>query len=194
MLPDRPYDETSLIASLQAGDETAFTEIYRHYWQQLFFIAYKRMGSADDAKEIVQNVFMNLWKKRHALQIGSLPLYLGAMTRYSVYRYLANMGRRKKLVQQLALSPEFHENEIIHLENKQFLEILTELSNKLPEKYRLVFIHHKLLDKPLEEVASQLGVSIRTAEAYVSKVMSIMRLHSKNHAFAIALIIFSEIS
>ena len=95
---------------------------------------------------------------------------------------------------QLALSPKFHESEMIHLENKQFLEILTELSNTLPEKYRLVFIHHKLLDKPLEEVASQLGVSTRTAEAYVSKVMSIMRLHSKNHAFATALIVFSEIS
>ncbi|WP_350340120.1 sigma factor-like helix-turn-helix DNA-binding protein [Paraflavitalea speifideaquila] len=55
------------------------------------------------------------------------------------------------------------------------LDLLVRFSEDLPDNYRLVFLHHKLLDEPLETVAKQLGVSPRTAERYVSKVMSIMR-------------------
>jgi RNA polymerase sigma factor (sigma-70 family) len=186
LLANAPYNEAQLLARLSAGDEQAFTEIYHHYWQQLFFIAFKRLASSEDAREIVQNVFMNLWEKRQTLQIDSLPLYLAAMTRYSVYRYLANAGRRKRLAQHLSVATSAYD-EIVHLENKQFLEILTELTNTLPEKYRLVFIHHKLLDRPLDEVANRLGVSLRTAEAYVAKVMNFMRTHCKPTAYFMGL-------
>lgn len=53
--------------------------------------------------------------------------------------------------------------------------MLSKLAGELPEKHRIVFLQHKLLDRPLEEVAVELGVSVRTAEGYVARVMQVMR-------------------
>lgn len=168
------YDDKVLLTHLQSDDAAAFTEIYNRYWDRLFFVAHRRLKSFEDAQEIVQDVFFTLWKKRATLEIRELPLYLGAMTRYAVYHRLAAKvpvdpveaardGGGKLSVKEL------------DIENRQFLDILFRLANQLPDKYRIVFVRHKLLDQPLEEVAAHLGVSVRTAEDYVTRVMKIMR-------------------
>jgi len=71
------------------------------------------------------------------------------------------------------------------IDNRQLLDILTQLTNGLPATYRIIFIHHKLMDQPLDQVAEELGVSSRTAERYVEKVMSIMRNHRNKLAFTL---------
>jgi RNA polymerase sigma-70 factor (ECF subfamily) len=165
--------ETNLLLLLRAGDEHAFTQIYNLYWEKLFFIAHKRLQSVEDAKEIVQNVFFTLWQKRAHLEIQHLSFYLAAMTRYAVYRHLGNEKRKAGLLSRF--QDQGQQADTIDIDNKQLLDLLVQFSEDLPENYRIVFLHHKLLDEPLESVAKQLGVSPRTAERYVSKVLSIMR-------------------
>ncbi len=172
-MDDPTGNELLLLTRLKAGSEEAFSAIYRLYWEKLFFIAHKRLQSAEDAKEVIQEVFLTIWHKRSQLNIQSLPIYLAAMTRYAVYRHLANARRRADHINNARI-PASHS---IDVENKQLLDILLRLSNELPEKHRLVFIHHKLLDRPLQEVADLLGVSVRTAEGYSAKVMEFMRRH-----------------
>lgn len=167
------YTETELLTQLKEGNQAAFTAIYNRYWERLFFMAHKRLSSSEDAKEIVQNIFFSLWQKRDRLRIENLELYLGAMTRYAVYRHLANKKRMAGLLDKV--SKENQQAEIIDIDNKQFLEILVNLSNELPRNYRIVFIQYKLQDRPLAEVAEELGVSVRTAERYVDKLMGAMR-------------------
>ncbi|MBN9383685.1 MAG: sigma-70 family RNA polymerase sigma factor [Chitinophagaceae bacterium] len=173
MTPNTNDTGTELLSRLKAGDEQAFTQIYNLYWEKLFFIAHKRLQSAEDAKEIVQNVFFALWQKRQHLEIQNLPFYLAAMTRYAIYRHLANEKRKaglhRKFWGQKQDAGDFD------LDNKQLLDLLMHFSESLPENYRIVFLHHKLMDEPLASVAEQLGVSPRTAERYVGKVMNIMR-------------------
>lgn len=170
----RETDDIALLTLLKDGDETAFAEIYNQYWERLYFMAHKRLQSAQDAEEIVQQVFLTLWHKRASLVIQSLPFYLAAMVRYATYRHLAGLQRKKEQTDTLhaitsGLAPAFD------IDNKFLLEILNRLANELPPKHRIVFLQHKLLDRPLEEVAGELGVSVRTAEGYVARVMQVMR-------------------
>jgi RNA polymerase sigma factor (sigma-70 family) len=182
------YSDEQLLKQLQTGNEAAFTEIYNRYWEQLFFMAHKHLASAEDAKEIIQNVFFNLWQKREKLEIQSLPLYLAGMTRFAIYRFFGNEKRRSNILKNFQQTEAHKVTESFDFDNKQLLEILTQLTNELPEKYRIVFIHHKLLDRPLKEVAEFLGVSPRTAEGYVTKVMEIMRHHRRKLSFTILLL------
>ncbi|HWB28381.1 MAG TPA: sigma-70 family RNA polymerase sigma factor [Chitinophagaceae bacterium] len=183
-------DELSVLTRLKQGDGRAFTAIYNQYWQQLFFAAYKRLQSADDAKEIVQEVFLTLWQKREQLEITALPLYLSAMVRYAVYRHLANQKRAEKQTAALQAGQAGAAVQPFDIDNRQFLDILHNLANTLPEKYRIVFVNHKLLDQPLEEVAAQLGISPRTAEDYVSRIMKIMRKSREKLAYTIFFVLF----
>lgn len=175
-------NEKDLIRRLKQGDQEAFTVIYNTYWKRLFYVAHKRLRSLEDSKEILQSVFFTLWEKREQLEIINLNLYLAAMTRHAVYKYVARQKRGK-----LYLEQQFSKNEnewcfALDFDNKFFLQQLNKFSDSLPQKYRIVFIHHKLLDRPIEEIAIQLGVSPRTVEGYVASVMRIMREHSRKIA------------
>lgn len=167
-------NDIALLALLKDGDETAFTEIYNQYWEPLYFMAHKRLQSAQDAEEIVQQVFLTLWQKRATLSIQSLPFYLAAMVRYAIYRHFANLQRKKEQANSLQATTA-EQSPAFDIDNKFLLDILSKLANELPVKHRIVFLQHKLLDRPLEEVAGELGVSVRTAEGYVARVMQVMR-------------------
>lgn len=167
--------DSELAVLLKEGAEAVYKEIYNRYWDKLYYIAHRMLKQQEAAEEVVQDVFVLLWKKRLTLDIHSLAVYLGAMVRYEVYRYLARDKREKTNAEdyQLGLIDEVSFD--ADLENKLLLEIITELSNQLPEKCRLVFQYVKLQDRPLKEVAEELNISQKTAESHLTKALKTIR-------------------
>jgi len=172
-------DDNDLSNLLKDGDESAYTEIYNRYWDKLYFIAYKLLKDTNSAEEIVQEVFLILWKKRDTLTIQSLTQYLAAMTRYAVYRHCAKEKQFKEKENALGLITAADIAEI-DIDNKILLEIIHNLSNKLPEKCRLVFQYNKLQDMSLADVAGQLNISQKTAEGHLTKALRIIRSNLVN--------------
>jgi len=126
------------------------------------------------SEEIVQEVFLLLWQKRDALTIKSLAQYLAAMTRYAVYRYLAKNKQYKE--QEDALGKLNADSILeIDIDHKILLEIVSKLSDKLPEKCRLVFQYNKLHDQSLAHVAERLNISQKTAEGHLTKALRVIR-------------------
>jgi RNA polymerase sigma factor (sigma-70 family) len=167
-------DDGELIYLLKKGDELSFTEIYNRYWDKLYFIAYKLLRDTNTAEEIVQEVFLTLWKKRESLSIKSISPYLAAMTRYAVYRQAAQMKNSKRQENLLGILNVEAILEI-DVDRKILLEIITDMSNKLPEKCRLVFQYNKLQDLALVDVAEKLNISQKTAEGHLTKALRIIR-------------------
>ncbi|NCD71186.1 RNA polymerase sigma factor [Mucilaginibacter agri] len=167
-------NDDELTHSLKNNDESAFTEIYNRYWDRLYYIAHKLLKDTNAAEEIVQEVFLTLWKKRDALNIQCLNHYLSAMTRYSVYHYIASEKKCKVKEDNVALLNVAAISEI-NVDHKILLQIITELSNKLPEKCRLVFQYNKLQDQSLSDVAQMLNMSQKTAEGHLTKALRIIR-------------------
>ncbi|MDB5132687.1 MAG: polymerase subunit sigma-24 [Mucilaginibacter sp.] len=168
------FDDEKLTSLLRDGDEPAFTHIYNHYWNKLYYIAHKLLKDTDAAEEIVQEVFLTLWKKKETLVIQNINHYLGAMTRYAVYRYLSK-EKQNKVKENYAAEANGSAISEIDIDNKILFEIITKLSNKLPEKCRLVFQYNKLQDQSLADVAAQLNISQKTAEAHLTKALRIIR-------------------
>ncbi len=182
-------DDQGLLAGLEKGDEQAFTAIYKRYWKPMYFLACKRIQQEEEAREIIQEVFYTLWNKRATLKIDNLQGYLASMVRYAVYRALSKEKRKKEYLLK-ERSKEI--NTIpIDIDNKQLLDLLNNYTEKLPEKYRIVFLHHKLLDEPIESVAHKMGISPRTAEGYVARVMSLIRTYYQK--VSVLIIVLSEV-
>jgi RNA polymerase sigma-70 factor (ECF subfamily) len=166
--------ELTALLSLE-GDSAAYNEIYNRYWDKLYYIAHRMLKSQEAAEEVVQDMFVLLWKKRLTLEIKSLRVYLAAMVRYEVYRSLAKEKKNKDNESAYSIEQTEYTSFDADLENKLLLEIITELSNKLPEKCRLVFQYVKLQDRPLTEVAGELNISQKTAEAHLTKALKTIR-------------------
>ena len=184
MSDNKLLDDDELTQLLRKGDESAFTHIYNRYWDKLYYIAHRLLRDSNAAEEIVQEVFMALWKKKESLTIQNIGHYLGAMTRYAVYRYLSKQKQFKIKENTVALINASAISEI-DVDNKILLEMITNLSNTLPEKCRLVFQYNKLQDQSLADVAEQLNISQKTAEAHLTKALRIIRTNmgSATHDF-----------
>jgi RNA polymerase sigma factor (sigma-70 family) len=169
-------DDNDLFAQVKLDNEQAYTELYNRYWQKLYFVAHKHLKSDADAREIVQEVFFTIWAKRASLIIESFPAYVAAMTRYAVYVSLARQKRQAEKISEETINKQTLTAALADLlENKWMLEKITALSSALPEKCRLVFIKNKLLDQSLSQVAEDLDISQKTAEAHLTKALKIIR-------------------
>jgi RNA polymerase sigma-70 factor (ECF subfamily) len=177
--------DPDLLRLLQKSDSAAFQEMYTRYWKKLYFLAHKRLKSAEASEEIVQNVFLAIWRKRKTLKIEMLPPYLAASTRYAVYHYLA-AEKQRAMNEKMAGSRQTSviAQEML-IDDKQLLEIVKQQANELPEKCRLVFVYNKLEDQALTDVAQRLNISVKTAEAHLTKALRLIRKRLKDHAFFI---------
>lgn len=181
--------DLELLNRIANGEESAFTIMYNRYWQNVYLLAYKHLQSAESAEEVVQEVFMSIWKKRSsAAKVLHLKSYLAGITRFEVYRIWA--GNKKAAIKSrsaAAISPTLFNQEHV-IENKLLLECIEKLANRLPEKCRLVFIYNKLLDLPLPEVATILNISPKTAETHLTKALKFMRKQLNNYPLLLLLL------
>jgi RNA polymerase sigma-70 factor (ECF subfamily) len=82
------YTDLQLLESLRQSDENAFTELYNRYCEQLYRSAYRKLTDKEQAKEIVHDVLVDIWKRRATLSIEYLPAFLEKAVRFRIINYI----------------------------------------------------------------------------------------------------------
>lgn len=98
-LLDRRLRDTRWISAVAAGDEDAFAEVFHEFYAPMVRAASLRLTTLDDAEEIVQQVFMNLWRMRCSWEPHqSVGAYLlGALRRQIAFQGRTDTRRRHAL-------------------------------------------------------------------------------------------------
>lgn len=158
------------------NNHDAFTEIYNRYWKKLFTVAANKVFELEEAREIVQNVFISLWDRRNVLQIeGSLSAYLAMSVKYRVINALDARFTRKKYLDSLVKDKDFDDSTREWLEFMDLESRLSVLIAALPEKCRLVFELSRQKGYSNKEIAAELNISEKTVEAHLSKARKDLR-------------------
>lgn len=87
--------EEELIRRITERDESALAEMYDQYAPLLFSLAVRQVGEGEVAEEILQDVFLAVWRSAHTWEAGrsSLQAWLVAITRH---RAIDALRRREK--------------------------------------------------------------------------------------------------
>lgn len=169
-------DDTELIEALRSGQPKAFRFLVNTYHKKLCAYAFTLCHSEDQAEDIVQNVFLKLWKKRQKLQnIRSLSSFLYK----SVYNEFIDQYRQtkkvmsleKKHIETLSLVLEEESDETI----EQLIKIIGKEIDNLPPKCKKTFLLSSKEGLTNIEIAEYLNVSIKTVEAHITKAYKILR-------------------
>lgn len=165
MLPSNNND-LSLLARLAHSDESALTEIYKQYWQQLFISAYNVLKDKAACEDILQNLFLSLWLRKETLQIHtSLSAYLHTAVRYQVFRHLKTGKVIIEVLDDLdtRLQLQVPSSEV-DLFCKETSAQINNAVGLLPKKCKIIYKMSREQQLSHKEIAAQLGLSEKTIE------------------------------
>lgn len=170
------HSDHHLIENLRKGDPIAFEEVFSKYSNKLYQFSLSYLKSEADAEEIVQDVFLKLWEKRKAIKTEtSFQSYLFTITLNYIKRHFNRKARADKYKHELA--GQFFSNDQVEssISYQDLLNKLDRLIDRLPEKRKRIFIERKQHEKPVKQIAEELGITPKTVENQLTRALNFLR-------------------
>ena len=157
-----------------------FRALYNNYASALIFYASKFVDKTT-AEDLVQDVFLRIWKKRSFLLWGDgLPNYLYNAVRHACLDHLKHQEIKNRIEEDILTKLKIEElyytkmPALLWQEDFRLQSIYKEIE-KLPEKCREIFTMAYLEERKAAEIASLLNISKRTVESQLYKALKHIR-------------------
>lgn len=159
-------------------DEKSLEMLFRAHYTGLIRFATGYVKDPEVAREIVQDSFVSLWEKRETLDMSKpVKTYLSTTVRNKCLNYLRD--NRKFSSDLLAL--ENLANEATFEEPDRLVEAdlqhrIDSAIAELPPKCREIFVMNRFNHLKYQQIADQLGISVKTVETQMSKALQHLRV------------------
>ena len=175
--------DAELLRLMLAGDEEAFTALYRRRQGGVYRFALQMSGSETLAEDVVQEVFMVLMRDGRNFDPtrGSLAAYLYGIARNHVLRAFE---RERSLVPLDADSDDSgdatHENLVAHfdplgdLARGEMVEKLRQAVLALPSHYREALVLCELHELSYADAATTLGCAVGTVRSRLHRARAML--------------------
>jgi RNA polymerase sigma-70 factor (ECF subfamily) len=179
----KSYDESKLLLLVKEGDENAFARIFHHYRNKIYTVAYKLTHSTTVAEEIVEDVFLRIWKRRSFLdEIENFSAYLYTITRNEAYHILKQIAKNYKSVSLTdSIEHNVHNNADDYVIGKELSSLLQKAIDRLPHQQKQVYQLMKESDLKRNEVARLLNIQPDTVKFHLSQAMKNIRAYCLFH-------------
>jgi RNA polymerase sigma-70 factor, ECF subfamily len=181
--------DEDLVARARAKDFAAFEELVDRYEDKIFRLAFRFVRNETEAKEIVQDTFLLVWRKLDTFkgdsQFGSWLYRVAtntALMRLRAQRrhpeisteelpidYLDNYGQLPAAGENWAKRPDDE------LQSDELRRRIQKAVDELPEIYRTVFIIRDVEGLSTEETAEVLEISIPTVKTRLHRARLALR-------------------
>lgn len=177
MLQPISTEEQDWLEQLKLGDELALKKIFNHYFKYLLVTGYNIIGDNEKAKDLVQDVFFELWKKRDQINIeSSLKSYLRRAIVNRSLNYIKSSRRFDWGDDHLdAQAPDTGISPQRLLEAGDLQNAINAAIDGLPKKCKAVFMLSRFENLSHKEIAAKLDISTKTIENQITKALKIIR-------------------
>ena len=175
--------EKDLLVRIAAGDQAAFTEIYRQYSGRIYTVAIGYLENESDADELLQEIFIKVWEKRDKLRtVNDFKSWLFITARNTIYDHFSWKNAESKRREEFSKRKGFTIEDTSHrAEDYQYARILDEAIDKLPPQQKKVYEYAKLQDLPTAEIAVKMGISKNTVQNHLKSANVFVRSYVKDH-------------
>ncbi|MFV0505362.1 MAG: RNA polymerase sigma factor [Bacteroidales bacterium] len=171
---------SELIELLSRGDERAFDSIYRMYVHRLMGFVLKYVENQEDAKEIVQEVFVKIWDKRDKIKDAStFESFIFTITyNASISHIRKELQERRKMAEfQKQMVEESQDAPYSDIEFKEFRARLDTLIAKLTPRQQEVFQLSREEGLSHEQIADKLGISKNTVKNHIVSIINFLKIN-----------------
>lgn len=169
-------------------DAKSIEDAFKTFYKPLVKYAFSIVKDKDESEDLVQQVFMNLLQKQTELQIEiSLRAYLYKAVYHSALNKVKQSATRIKLDVN-SVSEEL----LSYTEIPQDLELQHKIESSidsLPAQCARIFKMSRFEELKYQQIADELGLSIKTIENQMGKALKLLRVSLKD--FMVMLILLS---
>ena len=172
-------------------EETRFEDIYLSYFSKMKYFAKEYVISEEDAENIVQDVFVELWDNKKMLNMHmNLIAYLFTTIKNKCLNHLRHklvvQETASKLQEEYTISLRMNLDSLEAFDNNLFSDqdiekIISRALDTLSEKCRTIFIMSKIEGKKQKEIAQELNISINTIETQMGIAYKKLRIELKDY-------------
>ncbi|MBO9616491.1 MAG: sigma-70 family RNA polymerase sigma factor [Dyadobacter sp.] len=169
--------DQQLLAAFQEGSVAAFEAIHRRYFGRLYAHAFKMLGNAHDAQDIVQEAFIALWIKGATIQVHTgLAGYLFTAVRNRVLNLIERDKTYRAHLDALAAFLDENPSPPAYAADEELLYTLFEAEiEQLPRKMKEIFELRRQGELSYAEIADQLSLSDHTVKKQISNAIKILK-------------------
>lgn len=170
-------NEILLVNRLKKGDNKAFDELFSLYGNRLYYFSYGYLKSKEDAEEVVQEVFLRIWRNRTNLKPElSFKAYLFKISYHFILEFFERIYRHEAYKDQLTEdSAKFTAEIEERLDYQLLLEKVERQIDQLPSRQRDILIKCRKEGLSVKEIASQLGITPKTVENHLTAALKTIR-------------------
>nr|WKN34648.1 RNA polymerase sigma-70 factor [Tunicatimonas sp. TK19036] len=183
MQPNGDTKDRHLLIKLREGNQEAFNALFFAYEPVLYTYALKLTHHTEDAKEIVQEVFIKVWEKRYETDSKrNFGGYLYTIAKHLVYnkakRRVYDFAYKEYLTKQRTPVALDTEN---HIQFNELNELIHTASQKLPPTRRKVFTLSRRDGLSNQEIANQLDTSTSNVKNHINKALRFLKEQIQIH-------------
>jgi len=161
------HEETAMISRCQQGDQEALKEIFDKYHKKVYQIAYGVVRQREEALDIVQEVFIKLFRSiKNFKGRSQFYTYLYRMVMNTAIDHARKAG--KQFISSLDEEGSFEPSDNIEkgpervLLQKELEERVKSVMDKLPAEQKAALIFRDVEGLSYQEMAEAMGCSIGT--------------------------------
>ncbi len=162
-----------LVQKVKEGDTNSFDKLFTIYVNQLFGFVNGYLKMKEEAEEVVQEVFLNVWRGRKNLNPElSFKAYLLKIAYHKIIEHFELVNKKQAYKHYIIEeSVEFTNDMDERLNYQMLLDKVENLINQLPPRQKEVLIKQKKDGLSVKEIASQLGISPKTVENHIREAL-----------------------
>lgn len=174
---------TLLFNQFKAGDSKALKELFHRVFPRLFDFARKITKENQVAEDIIQDIFIQVWEKKHQIESINIEAYLFRLVRNRCLDYIKFIKVINEKEIELYSIQKYEElYRIDFIRNEPYLLIQEELKNEiertiesLPPRCKEVFLLSKIEGLKNREIAEKLQINIKNVERHLSRAIKTFR-------------------
>lgn len=168
--------DRELLHRLRQGDREAFDAIFREHYPALVGAAERIVGDRAVAEDVGQDVMLELWRRRDTVAVeDSLRAYLFRAARNRALNHLRHERMKQRTAPYAAGEASARAEAPARVAEEEIDAAVRRAVGALPERCREVFELSRGQGLRYAEIASVLGISVKTVEAQMGKALRVLR-------------------
>jgi len=159
-------------------NQIEFDQIFNDWYYPVRNFVYYKTGDMQTAEDITQDTFLKVWEKRESIDPSTVKSLL-----YTIANNLfLNIVEHNKVVLKFESNYSgnpFSSSPDYEMELKEFDQKLKNSLNQMDERNRTVFLMNRIDDLTYNEIAHNLGLSVKAVEKRMSKALSFLKVNLK---------------